>query len=99
MAVPHDGATWVRGVERRTLILAVLSVLGLVVACAVYNLAAGAVLRARYPPPGAFYMVGGHSMHLYCSGIDSPTILLESGLGNDWLYWQRVQPELARTTR
>src|SRR5262249_48622265 len=69
------------------------------VACAVSSLAAGAVLRARYPPPGASYMVGGHSMHIYCSGVESPTVLLESGLGNDWLYWQKVQPELARTTR
>jgi pimeloyl-ACP methyl ester carboxylesterase len=99
MAVPHNGATVRRGVGRRTLILVVLAVLGLVVASAVYNLAAGAVLRARYPPPGASYMVGGHSMHLYCSGVESPTVLLESGLGNDWLYWQKVQPELARTTR
>jgi len=38
-------------------------------------------------------------MHLYCTGHGSPTIVLEAGGGDDWLIWQKVQPEVANTTR
>ena len=38
-------------------------------------------------------------MHLYCSGAGSPTIVIEAGLGSDWLGWQVVQPELSKLTR
>jgi pimeloyl-ACP methyl ester carboxylesterase len=38
-------------------------------------------------------------MHLYCEGSGTPTVVLESGGGDDWLYWQKVQPEAARLTR
>src|SRR5439155_20942603 len=37
--------------------------------------------------------------HLYCIGKGSPTVLLEAGGGDDWLIWQKIQPELANTTR
>ena len=53
----------------------------------------------RTAPPGAFYLVGSHRMHLDCEGFGSPTILLDAGLGNDALIWSRVQPILARATR
>jgi pimeloyl-ACP methyl ester carboxylesterase len=49
--------------------------------------------------PGKLYEVNGSPMHLYCTGAGSPTVVLEAGLGNYWLHWQRVQPELAKTTR
>ncbi len=71
----------------------------LVLAPALLNLAISAVLRARFPVPGAFYQVNGRSMHLYCTGHGSPTVVLEAGGGDDWLIWQRVQPEVATTTR
>jgi pimeloyl-ACP methyl ester carboxylesterase/MFS family permease len=51
------------------------------------------------PAPGDFYSVEGRQMHLYCSGAGSPTIVIEAGLGNDWLNAQEVQPELSRLTR
>lgn len=66
---------------------------------AAYNAIALRRLRLAHPVPGAFYAVAGHSMHLYCTGTGSPTIVLEAGLGDDWIYWQKVQPELAKTTR
>jgi len=55
--------------------------------------------RALYPPPGQIYTVDGYRMHLYCIGSGSPTLVLESGLGDDFLTWSRVQPELAKVTR
>lgn len=81
-------------------VAAIVGVLGaLVILCALYNLAAAAVLKRRYPPLGRTYDVGGHAMHLYCAGKGAPTVLLESGLGDDLIYWQKVQPEVAKTTR
>jgi hypothetical protein len=55
--------------------------------------------RATNPPPGAFYTVNGHRMRINCTGSGSPTIVLESGGGNDGLVWGGVQPELSKTTR
>jgi pimeloyl-ACP methyl ester carboxylesterase len=38
--------------------------------------------------------VGGHSMHLYCTGEGgAPTVVMDSGLGGTVLDWQPVQPE------
>jgi len=54
---------------------------------------------AHNAPPGAFYSVNGHRMHILCTGSGSPTIVLESGLGNDALTWGGVQPVLSSTTR
>ena len=53
----------------------------------------------RNPPPGDIYIVSGHKMHIFCTGSGSPTLVLESGLGNDSFVWGKVQPALSRTTR
>ena len=49
--------------------------------------------------PGKLYNIGGYSMHLYCTGEGSPTIVLSSGLGDDFTGWAKVQPVLSRQTR
>ena len=69
------------------------------VASASFNAIYSRHLQKRFPVPGGFYKVNGYQMHLYCSGKGSPTVVFESGGGNDWLYWQKVQPEVAKTTR
>jgi len=51
------------------------------------------------PPPGKLYSVNGYRMHLYCTGEGSPTIVLESGLGEDFTVWAKIQPSLSGTTR
>ncbi len=38
-------------------------------------------------------------MHLYCTGTGSPTLVLESGHGDDFTVWGMVQPALSRVTR
>ena len=55
--------------------------------------------RRMNPPPGRLVDVGGYRMHLVCTGQDSPTVLLESGLGDTWLAWCRVQGPVAQFTR
>lgn len=32
-------------------------------------------------------------------GSGTPSVILESGLGNDWLIWQKVQSQISRTNR
>src|SRR5262249_1962460 len=47
-------------------------------------------------PLGKLVEIGGHRMHLYCTGSGSPTVmLLGAGFSFDWAL---VQPEVARFT-
>lgn len=55
--------------------------------------------RRLFPPPGKLYSIGGYAMHLYCLGTGSPTVILEAGLGDDWLIWRAVQSPLSKATR
>jgi pimeloyl-ACP methyl ester carboxylesterase len=55
--------------------------------------------RRMNPPPGRLVDVGGHKMHLDCTGQGAPTVVLESGLNDDWLVWYKVQPAISNLTR
>jgi len=52
-----------------------------------------------YPPPGQLIDVGGHRLHLYCTGSGSPTVVLEPGGGasSSDLGW--ITLAVARDTR
>lgn len=79
-----------------------LALLGCLLAAgigAAYNALSLRHFRQAAGVPGRLYDVGGHSMHLYCTGAGSPTILLSSGLGDDFTEWAKVQPVLSRLTR
>lgn len=84
---------------KRLLLVVSFLVLFCVLASAAYNAFYVHHLAKRYPVPGNFYLVNGYRMHLYCTGAGSPTVVLEGGRGADWIYWQKVQPELSKTTR
>ena len=64
-----------------------------------WNLAVTRWLRWKNPPLGQLYLVEGKRMHLYCLGDGPQTIVIESGMGDDWLGWQGVQPKLSKLTR
>jgi len=70
-----------------------------IIASTASNSLAAARYRRLYPPPGKLYWIDGHTMHLYCTGTGSPTLILEAGLGDDWLTWRKVQPALSALTR
>jgi pimeloyl-ACP methyl ester carboxylesterase len=53
----------------------------------------------RVAMPGALVDVGGYRMHIVCEGQGSPTVILDSGLGDNWLSWSKVQPAVAQFTR
>lgn len=50
-------------------------------------------------PPGDLVDVGGHRMHLYCTGEGDRTVLLDAGQGDWSLNLRPLQEELAGTTR
>src|SRR5829696_522279 len=57
-------------------------------------------LEARaYPPPGQLIDVGGHRLHLYCTGSGSPTVILEPGHGGSSSDFGWIAPVVARDTR
>ena len=43
--------------------------------------------------------IGGRDLFLHCTGEGSPTVILEAGFGDTSGIWDKVQPEVARTTR
>ena len=58
-----------------------------------------AALDEDFPMPGQLIDVGGHSLHLDCSGSGSPTVILEPGAGemSSALGW--ITPAVAGDTR
>ena len=53
----------------------------------------------QYVPPGVLVPVFDTRLHLDCTGAGTPTVLLEAGLGGDYLDWSLVQPLLAGRLR
>src|SRR5258708_1174098 len=43
--------------------------------------------------------VGGFKMHIDCTGPGSPAVILESGLGDTYVSWRKVQPQIAKFAR
>jgi pimeloyl-ACP methyl ester carboxylesterase len=51
-----------------------------------------------YPMPGQLVDVGGHRLHLYCTGSGSPTVVLEPGGGASSSDFGWIAPAVARDT-
>ncbi|HLV11713.1 MAG TPA: alpha/beta hydrolase [Trueperaceae bacterium] len=71
-------------------------------AAAVVALAAVALAAAQPslpPPPGRLVDVGGRSLHVYCVGEGSPTVVLEAGLGDGSIGFRSLQSRVAGFTR
>ena len=54
---------------------------------------------AANPPPGRLVDIGGHRLHICCTGEGTPAVILESGLGGSSFDWGFVQPSVAGFTR
>ena len=50
-------------------------------------------------PPGKLVDLGGHKLHVYCSGHGSPTVVVENGLGDFSFDWTLVQNQVSRFSR
>jgi pimeloyl-ACP methyl ester carboxylesterase len=55
--------------------------------------------RRFNPMTGRLFDVSGYRMHLDCTGEGSPTVILESGLGDTYASWRKVQPQIAKFVR
>jgi pimeloyl-ACP methyl ester carboxylesterase len=84
---------------RRRLLQVSAVLLFLVLAGATYQGVATALERRQFPHPGQLTDVGGHQLHLYCTGEGSPTVLLEAPAAGMSAAWGWVQPDIAETTR
>jgi len=55
--------------------------------------------RRAHPMPGQLVDIGGYRMHIHCTGQGTPTVILDSGLGDSYISWHKVQPQIAQFTR
>ena len=80
----------------RWLLYPVLAVLMLASVGGGYESVRQSIDTRAYPMPGQLVDVGGHRLHLHCTGTGSPTVVLEPGLGgaSSDLGW--VAPRVAR---
>lgn len=84
-------------------VLGIVSVLAVVAAAGTaYQAIASARDSRAYPPPGRLVDVGGHRLHIFCTGETQPslaTIILEAGTASPVPAWQLVQSSTAASTR
>jgi pimeloyl-ACP methyl ester carboxylesterase len=83
----------------RWLLYPVIVVLALASIGGGYETLGAAADAKAYPMPGQLIDVGGHRLHLSCSGSGTPTVVLEPGAGemSSNLGW--ITPAVARDTR
>ncbi len=86
-------------VFRRVVLGLLLLVLVLAAVGFIYENIAEARDRRFNRMPGKRVEVDGHKMHINCTGDGSPAVILDSGLGDTYLSWRKVQPEIAKFTR
>ena len=88
-----------RNPSRRWLLYPVMVVLAIASIGGGYETLREAADAKAYPPPGQLIDVGGHRLHLSCTGSGAPTVVLEAGGGemSSNLGW--ITPAVARGTR
>ena len=89
------GRWWLRRIALAALVLVVF----LVIAGFLYENICEARDRRFNPMPGRLVNVDGGRMHIDCTGEGIPAVILDSGLGDSFLSWRKVQPQIATFTR
>jgi pimeloyl-ACP methyl ester carboxylesterase len=92
---PVPARHWVRIILRSLLILVVL----LAAAGFLYENISEARDRRFHSMPGLRIDVGGYKLHINCTGQETPAVILDSGLGDSYVSWMKVQPQIAKFTR
>ena len=97
---PSDGqAPANRSWFRRIVIFIALVVGVLALAGFIYEHISEARDRRSSPMPGKLVDVAGKKMHIDCEGEGSPAVVLDSGLGDTYISWMKVQLQIAKFTR
>jgi len=91
-SVSAPGQPWPRRVFRGLAIFLLL----LAVAGFLYENISEARDRRFNRMEGELVTVNGRKMHIDCAGQGGPTVILDAGLGDTYLSWQKVQPEIAK---
>jgi pimeloyl-ACP methyl ester carboxylesterase len=71
----------------------ILSAIIILCACAATN------AQTAPPPPGKLVDLGGHRLHVNCTGQGNPTVVVENGLGDFSFDWILVQRQVSKFTR
>jgi pimeloyl-ACP methyl ester carboxylesterase len=85
--------------SRRWLLYPVFGVLALASIGGGYQTVREAADANAYPMPGQLIDVGGHRLHLHCTGSGSPTVVLQPGGGDFSSSMAWIAPAVARETR
>ena len=93
-ALPRQRRRWLRWFKYLFLAI-VATVATLACAGAIYQGIESHRDQARFHAPGQLVDVGGHRLHIDCTGSGAPTVILEAGGGNPALSWYKVQPQVA----
>lgn len=75
------------------------SITTLLVVGAAYQQFGSRMDARRSPEPGRLVDVGGYRLKINCAGRGSPTVVLESGLGDVLSEWRPVQLQISTFTR
>jgi pimeloyl-ACP methyl ester carboxylesterase len=84
--------SWFGRIARGAAVLIVVAV----VSGALYQNVLLARDRRANPMSGQLIDIGGYRMHIYCAGRGAPPVILDSGLGDSYMAWHNVQPEIAK---
>jgi pimeloyl-ACP methyl ester carboxylesterase len=93
--IPTPSHSWFRVIVRGLIVVLIC----LAVSGFVYENISEARGRRFHLAPGRLVDLGGYKMHIYCTGQGTPTVILDSGLGDGYISWRKVQPPIARITR
>lgn len=88
-----------RSRSRRLVLYPVIAMLALASIGGGYQTVREALDAEANPMPGRLIDVGGHSLHLSCTGSGSPTVVLEPGAGGTSSDLGLIAPAVARDTR
>jgi pimeloyl-ACP methyl ester carboxylesterase len=92
---PGPGRPWLRIIVRSFFVLVIL----LAAAGFLYENISETRDRRFNRMPGQLVDVGGYKMHIDCTGQGGPIVVLDAGLGDSYISWRKVQPQIARFTR
>jgi pimeloyl-ACP methyl ester carboxylesterase len=88
-----------RSRTRLWLLYPVIAMMALAAVGGGYERVSGALDEGEFTMPGQLIDVGGHSLHLSCSGSGSPTVVLEPGAGETSSAFRWITPAVARDSR